>query len=46
MMPDGGSRVVHAHASLKLQLQSFKTQLVFKIIDFGIPLMPSWEMLL
>ena len=37
MMLDGGSRVVHAHATLKLQLQSFKAQLVFKVIDFGIP---------
>ena len=37
MMPDGETRAVHAHASLKLQLQSFKKQLVFKVIDFGIP---------
>ena len=36
MMSDGGSRVVHAHANLQLQLQSFKTQLVFEVIDFGI----------
>ena len=36
-MPDGGTQVVYTHASLKLHLQSFKVQLVFKVIDFGIP---------